>query len=105
MQGRKIIPVQHGVILIQSGHELENWDDGDIRFQKWDSTQSIQLLLQAEDNMEAEGATGSFDPNEAWEGMENPRATLVEDQGGGARNQGGESQESKRRKQEKGKQK
>jgi len=55
--------------------------------------------------MEAEGATGSFDPNEAWAGMENPRATLVEDQGGGARNQGGESQESKRRKQEKGKQK
>jgi hypothetical protein len=105
MQGRKIIPVQHGVILIPSGHELENWDDGDIRFQRWDSMQSIQLLLQAEDNMEAEGATGSFDPNEAWAGMENPRATLVEDQGGGARNQGGESQESKRRKQEKGKQK
>ncbi|MFN9901275.1 MAG: hypothetical protein ACK55Z_21335, partial [bacterium] len=67
---------------------MENWDDGDIRFQRWDSTQSIELLLRAEDNMEAEGASESFDPDEAWADMESPRATPAEDQGGGARNQG-----------------
>ena len=101
MQGRKIIPVQHGVILIPSGHELENWDDGDIRFQRWDSTQSIQLLLRAEDKMEAEGASESSDPDEDWADMESPRATPAEDQGAGARNQGGELPRSGRHKQQK----
>jgi hypothetical protein len=105
MQGRKVIPVQHGVLLIPSGHELENWGDGDIRFQRWDSTQSIQLLLQAEDDMEAEGASESWNPNEAFATIGSPQATSAEDQGEGARNQGGELQESKRRKQEKGKHK
>ncbi len=100
-QGRKVIPVQHGVILIPRGHELETWDGSDIRFQRWDSTQSIQLLLQAKDNMDAEGASESWNPNEAWADMESPRATSAEDQGEGARNQGGELQGSKRRKQEK----
>jgi hypothetical protein len=89
-QGRKVIPVQHGVILILRGHELEKWDNGDIQFQRWDSTQSIQLLLQAEDDMEADGASESFNPDEVWADMESPRATSAEDQGGGARKQGGE---------------
>jgi hypothetical protein len=91
------------VILIPRGHELENWDDGDIRFQRWDSTQSIQLLLQAEDAMEADGASESVNPDEVWADMESPRATSAEDQGGGARNQGGELPGSKRRKQGKSK--
>ncbi len=55
--------------------------------------------------MEAEGASESWNPNEAWEDMGSPRATSAEDQGEGARNQGGELQESKRRKQGKGKHK
>jgi len=101
MQGRKVIPVQHGVLLIPSGHELENWGDGDIRFQRWDSTQSIQLLLRAEDNMEAEGASEPWNPNQAWEDMESPRATSTEDPGAGARNQGGELPRSGRHKQQK----
>ena len=55
--------------------------------------------------MEADGASESFNPDEVWADMESPRATSAEDQGGGARNQGGELQESKRRKQEQGKHK
>jgi hypothetical protein len=100
MQGRKVIPVQNGVLLIPSGHELEDWGDGDIRFQRWNSTQSIQPLLRAEDSMEAEGASESWNPHQAWADMESPRATSPEDQGAGARTQGGEVQGSKRRKQE-----
>jgi hypothetical protein len=92
MQGRKVIPVQHGVLLIPSGHELESWGDGDIRFQRWDSTQSIQLLLRAEDNMEAEGASEKqpVDPeaaqNEAGskaDGSESPRSDSAADQSTG----------------------
>jgi len=80
------------VLLIPSGHELESWGDGDIRFQRWDSTQSIQLLLRAEDNMEAEGASEKqpVDPeaaqNEAGskaDGSESPRSDSAADQSTG----------------------
>ena len=53
--------------------------------------------------MEADGASESVNPDEVWADMESPRATSAEDQGGGARNQGGELPGSKRRKQGKSK--
>jgi hypothetical protein len=51
-QGKRVININKGVLLVPPGHGLTAWNQNDARLQRWHHSKTLEELLQAAQEME-----------------------------------------------------
>jgi hypothetical protein len=70
-QGKKVLGIQGGVLLVPSGHALAMWDPNDARLSRWHPSKPLEELLQVVREMDLDPSRGEEqssieDPSMHW---------------------------------------
>ena len=70
-QGKKVLDIQGGILLVPSGHALAMWDPKDARLSRWHPSKPLEELLQVVREMDLDPSRGEEqssieDPSMHW---------------------------------------
>ena len=83
-QGKKVLGIQGGVLLVPSGHALAMWDPNDVRLSRWHPSRPLEELLQEVREMDPVDPKAAQNEIGSWaDQSQSPRSDPAEDQNAG----------------------